>query len=86
MESVIAVFRSRTETLSFVSILKSYKIKVFVINTPRKANVSCGISAQFESANLPLAQNIVSRRNFVSFAGFFRATIGSGREINVVPI
>ncbi len=69
----IAVFRARTETLTFASLLKSYGVRVGIINTPRRLNVSCGISVTFESAYLSVAENILKRRKFDSFAGIYDA-------------
>ena len=68
---ILAVFRSKTETLSFASILRSYGIFCSMVNTPRKINVSCGISVRFSAQNEPIARQILSRRRFDTFAGFF---------------
>lgn len=72
MSQVIAVFRSRSETMTFVNLLKSYNISSGIINTPRKANVCCGLSALLKESDLAVAKNLISRRNFFTFAGFFR--------------
>ena len=68
---VIAVFRSKTETLNFASILRSYGVDCVVINTPRSINVSCGISVKFSSEFSNIAKIIISRRSFATFAGFY---------------
>lgn len=68
---IIAVFRSRTETLNFASLLRSYGVPCSVINTPRTINVSCGISVKFDAQFKQTATLIASRRNFSTFAGFF---------------
>lgn len=68
---VLAVFRSKTETLNFASILKSYNVPCSVVNTPRTINVSCGISVKFSSYYESVAKNIISRRSFSTFAGFY---------------
>jgi len=70
---LLAVFRSRTETLNFASILRSYNIPCSIVNTPRSINVSCGISAKFPISLKQTAQEIISRRNFNTFAGFYSA-------------
>lgn len=87
MEYAIAVFRSRTETINFSNLLRSYGVGVSVINTPRKANVSCGISAKFEMSALAKAREILSRRSFMSFGGFFKISQnGMFGEIGVIPL
>lgn len=68
---MLAVFRSKTETLNFASILRSYGVDCIVVNTPRTINVSCGISVKFNSEFYNVARLIISRRAFGTFAGFF---------------
>lgn len=68
---LLAVFRSRTETLNFASIIRSYRIPCSVVNTPRSINVACGISVKFPVAYKDTAQEIILRRNFSTFAGFY---------------
>ena len=68
---IIAVFRSRTETLNFASILKSYGVGCMVVNTPRKINVSCGISVKLNAQDQQTANLILARRGFNTFAGFY---------------
>ena len=66
---MLAVFRSRTETLNFASLLKSYGVYCSVVNTPRRINVSCGISVQFSAKDVNFVKQILSRRKFDTFAG-----------------
>ena len=67
----IAVFRARTQTMAFANILQSYGAPVMIINTPRNLNVSCGISAKFPANFKHIADSVISRRTFDTFAGFF---------------
>ena len=71
MEYMIATFRSRTETINFANILRSYKVNVLIISTPRQINVSCGISVKFNAAYEERAREILSRRKFDSFGGLY---------------
>lgn len=71
MQYTIAVFRARSETLAFAALLRSYKVPVQIINTPRKINVSCGISVRFPFLSMDLANKILARRKFDTFVGFF---------------
>ena len=67
----IAVFRARTQTMTFANLLRSYGVPALIINTPRNLNVSCGISAQFPASYKHIADSVISRRTFDTFAGFF---------------
>ncbi len=85
MEYVLAVFRARSQTITFSNLLKSYGVGVNVVSTPRKINVSCGISAKFLAKNLQLAKSIISRRRFDSFAGFYLVK-QQGIDVKFLPI
>jgi len=82
MENIIAVFRARTDTVSFANLLNSYGEKAQVISTPRQVNVSCGISVKMEKISLLKAREILRRRRFDSFAGFYCYT-SDGRCVSV---
>lgn len=67
----LAVFRARTQTITFANILKSYNVPVVIINTPRTLNISCGISVKFPVAYKETATDVIARRKFDTFAGIF---------------
>ena len=67
----LVVFRSKSETLKFASILASYGHKSTIVSTPRQISVSCGVSARIDGKALDAAKNIVLRRQFYTFAGIF---------------
>lgn len=69
---LLAVFRSRTETINFASILRSYNVYCVVVNTPRNINVSCGISVKFNAQDKDIAQMIIARRGFSTFGGIYQ--------------
>ncbi len=71
MRYYIAAFRSRNQTMVFSQILSSYNIKNRIINTPRMATVSCGLSVRFEEKDLSYVRQVLARRNFSGFAGLF---------------
>ncbi|MEG1499983.1 MAG: putative Se/S carrier-like protein [Clostridia bacterium] len=86
MSKILATFRSRSETLSFASIVKSYGVMVEIVSTPRSCNVTCGISAKFDSYFVEEAKEILSRRNFTTFAGLYLILENNySKEITVVP-
>ena len=70
--TVLAVFRSRAQTLDFVASLKSAGVPVGTVNTPREAGVGCGLSARFEESFLPRAQYCLRKKRYSSFAGFMK--------------
>ena len=67
----LVVFRARSETMKFSSILSSYGIKNAIVNTPRQIAVSCGISVRVDIGALETCKQILSRRQFWTFGGIF---------------
>lgn len=71
MRFVLAVFRSRTEALTFSNILSSYGVNVSIVSTPKRISVSCSLSIKFDARFQDVASDILSRRKFDTFVGFF---------------
>jgi hypothetical protein len=85
MEFGLAVFRARTETVTFANLLKSYGVNVMIISTPRQINVSCGISVRFNPDQIEIAKNILARRKFNTFGGFYLVK-QVGANLKIEPI
>lgn len=79
MDMILAVFRSRAQTLDFISRLKKLGVRASAVSTPKEANVGCGISARIGEFDLPRARRILSGGEFGAFVGFFRVRAGYGR-------
>ena len=86
MVYLLAVFRARTETLAYSQILRSYGVQCAIINTPRQVAVSCGISVKMALNSYDVALSVKQRRNFNSFAGFFKITENPNNNITVTPL
>jgi len=67
----LIVFRARSETMKFYSLLSSYGVKSEIVNTPRQVSVACGISLKISLQDVTVAKDILSRRQFSTFAGIF---------------
>ena len=84
-EYYIAVFKSRTQTLRFCERLKQKKVSAFIINTPKQANLGCGLSVKFFRESLNYAKNLLTAENYRSFAGLFFAS-GTGDNLLLRPL
>ena len=71
MEYVLAVFRSRNETLYLANMLKSNGYSVFVVNTPESLGQACGISVKFSKSILTIVKDFIRTKPFRAFFGFF---------------
>lgn len=74
MHYILAVFKSRNETLYFFNMFKSKRLPAQIINTPKEAGQACGISVRFNESNLSIAQSFLQTKPFYSFYGFFKIT------------
>ncbi len=79
MNGILAVFRSRAQTLEYVMRLKSCGICAAAVSTPREANVGCGLSAKFGAFDFARAKAVLASCNRSAFVGFFRVETGYGR-------
>lgn len=70
--TMLAVFKSRSETLSFLADLRGSGAPASAMATPKEAGVGCGLSARFDEMFLPRARFVLAKRNFRSFAGFMK--------------
>lgn len=75
MNYVLAIFRSRSETIYFANLLKMNGLPSSVINTPKEAGQTCGISVKFLPECLGIARGLLTQKRFQSFAGFYRVTL-----------
>ena len=68
MTFCLAVFRSRNETLYLANMLNSARIRASIVNSPKDAGISCGISVRFEEGFLNAVNRIIASKPFRSFA------------------
>lgn len=61
MGEIIVVIKSRSAALRFADELKTYRISCKVINTPKEANVGCGLSVKLFMKDFKRAQVVLQR-------------------------
>ena len=72
--TVLAVFRSRSQTLDFLSRLRSAGVPSQAVNTPREAGVGCGIYGSYgEAVNRTIRMTRVQEPNPENKAVYDRA-------------
>lgn len=76
--TVLAVFRSRSQTIDFASRLQRYGVNVQTVNTPKEAQVGCGLSAKFDFSALRQARFILQNVRYSSFVGLYKWGNGYG--------
>ncbi len=74
MTYLLIAFRSRAHTLRFYDLLRSYKVKATVVNTPKEARIGCGISVRCDESGLGYVNLSLLKTGFSSFIGVFKVT------------
>ncbi len=72
MYFLIIVFKNRTDSITFLNIVKSYTKNAKIINTPQELQMPCGISISMPINNENIAIDILRRRHFSSFVGMYK--------------
>ncbi len=71
MTYILAIFRSRSQAVDCNIRLKSMGIASELINTPKEANIGCGLSIKLPHAAAERAKTIIKRINYSAFYGFY---------------
>ncbi len=67
----VAVFKSRSQVMSFIENMREHGAPSRLISTPKEARLGCGVSAEFSPSHLSIAKTIVNKVRYNSFYGFF---------------
>ena len=79
MIDILAVFRSRSQAMDCITKMRALKIPAQIINTPREANVGCGLSVKFPQNAATRAKAFITRAAYSSFYGYMRIDYKSGK-------
>lgn len=78
MYYILAVFKTRNETIFFANLLKTNGVAVSVINTPRGAGIACGICVKFLPSDISRARQLLNSKSFQGFVGFYSVSVQNG--------
>ncbi len=81
---MLAVFRSRAQSLDYAERLYKYGVAVTTIPTPKEAGIGCGLCVRFDSAQLTRATAVLRVGRYSSFKGFYKMEYTAGR-LSVTP-
>ncbi len=83
MKKYLAVFRSRTDVLSFIEDMRDSYAYASSVPTPKELKLGCGISAEFPPSNLIVAKKLISKGKYPSFYTFVIIEKRNGRTVSV---
>ena len=79
MTDMLAIFRSRSQAIDCMTKMRALNIPAQLINTPKEANVGCGLSLKFPNSAATRVKSIISRMNYSSFYGYMRIDFRGGK-------
>ena len=71
MTYILAIFRSRSQAVDCNIRLKSFGVTSELINTPKEANIGCGLSIKIPHDKANRAKMIIKKANYSAFYGYF---------------
>lgn len=69
---IIAVFSMRTSTMQFNNLLQKNGVKSVVIETPKSASASCGISVRINTRDFEKAKDLLISSGIKNFVRFYQ--------------
>lgn len=72
MTEFLAVFRSRSQAIDCANKLKSFNVPAGLINTPKQANIGCGLSVKIPVNYMKKAKAIIAHSAYSAFYGYLK--------------
>ena len=71
MTEVLAVFRSRAQAVDCNARLNANGINAVLVNTPKEANIGCGLSVKIPPNQMKRVSMIISNARYSAFYGYY---------------
>lgn len=81
---MLAVFRSRSNSLDYAERLISYGVQATTVTIPKEAKIGCGLCVRFDARYFVRARAILKAGRYSSFRGFYKMEFVNGRT-SVTP-
>ena len=70
--TVLAVFRSRAQSLDYAERLRAYGVPAETTTAPKETKIGCGICVRFDARSYVRANAVLKRFRYSSFKGFYK--------------
>jgi hypothetical protein len=77
--TVLAVFRSRSQSMDFSVKLQEYGIPAETVPAPKEAHIGCGLCVRFDERVFLRVKAVLKLGRYSSFKGFYRMDFVGGR-------
>ena len=82
--TLLAVFRSRSQSLDYARRLNEYGVSAATVPTPKEVKIGCGLCVKFDARYFIRAQAIMRTGKYSTFKGFYKTDFVAGRT-TVLP-
>lgn len=79
MSELLAVFRSRSQAMDCMNKMRVYRVPAQLINTPKEANVGCGLSLRIPMNFAPKAKTVIAHGGYSAFYGYLKLDVRGGK-------
>ena len=81
---ILAVFRSRSQSLDYAERLHKYGVAASMVSAPKEANIGCGLCVRFEERVFVRANAILKSGRYASFKGYYKLDFVGG-QVSLTP-
>lgn len=74
------MFRSRSQAIDCNARLRAAGIPSGLVNTPREANIGCGLSVKLPQSAYERAKRVISNSRYSAFYGYLKMQTEFGRK------
>lgn len=78
---ILAVFRSRAQSMDYARRLNEYGVSATPVNTPKEAKIGCGLCVRFDVRHFYRARAILRTTRYTAFKGFYKTEYIGGRVV-----
>ena len=71
--TMLAIFRSRSQALTYAQRLSGYGVRCFTVPAPKEAGIGCGLCVKFDARDYPNARACAALYAGGTFKGFMYA-------------
>lgn len=82
--TILAVFRSRAQSLDYAERLARYGVDATTMPTPKEAKIGCGLCVRFQPRDYMRAKAILRLGKYTTFKGFYKMDYVGG-QISIIP-
>lgn len=78
---ILAVFRSRSQSIDYAMRLQSYGVASETVPTPKEAKIGCGLCVRFDERLFVRAKAVLVAGKYSTFKGFYKTDFRGGRMV-----